>query len=265
MVETQSRPRVMVWAVLILITVVLLVHWWFYRRSVQEYTFVAPSTLERRGELTSTLSELTPVAVELGALPWRPTVAEQASWVVSTDGGDMPISEWMKRDADIRNGAALAEQMELSTGLTDIVEARPWWWLPGTWDSEVGVLRKGESLGFGWVGSERRWIGCSHGAPLTVWLVHSRYRPYLPTTDGYDPWSLTVADAPWIGRVQYVEVMVKPGWALGIPAHWGYAVKSEANSWWWHTDQHSVMSWMITSANSQQPQHPDEETIMNTE
>lgn len=232
----------MVWALLILISVVLAVHWWFYKRSIQEYTFVAPSTLTTLGSLT----ELTPLSVEMGALPWRPAVADNAGWIVSTTKGDMSVSEWVKDPVDILNGDSLTSQMGLSTGLTEIDAARPWWWLPGIWDSNVGILGSGEVLGFNWISAERRWIGCSYGAPLTVWLVHSRYRPYLPTGDGYDPWSLTVAEAPWIGRVQYVEVVIKPGWALSVPAHWGFSVKSDGGepSWWWQADQHSVISWL---------------------
>lgn len=240
------------WALLVFVAVVAVVHWWVYQRSIQEYTFAAPATINRRDELAAVLSERTPVAVEIGVLPWRPAVAEKAGWMAAAarDGVvvDMPVGEWLKEPSGLVNGHALAAQMELATGLGDIAAARSWWWLPGMWDPAVGLARAGEVVGFEWVGSERRWIGCSHGEPLTVWLVHSRYRPYLPTGGGYDPWSLTVAEAPWIGRVQYIEVIVKPGWALGLPAHWGYAMQpasSEGGSWWWVADQHSAASWIV--------------------
>jgi hypothetical protein len=273
----------MVWALLIFITAVVVVHWWIYRRSVQEYTFAAPATLRRKDELAAVLAERTPVAVEIGVLPWRPTVAEKAGWmaaVAAQDGAvvDMPVATWLKEPAGLVNGHDLAIQMDLGTGLGDIAAARSWWWLPGVWDSNVGIARAGEVVGFEWVGAERRWIGCSHGEPLTVWLVHSRYRPYLPTGGGYDPWALTVAEAPWIGRVQYIEVIVKPGWALGLPAHWGYAMRPAGtgaeSSWWWTADQHSAMSWALAGRwslrdlhDQQQEelvQHPGEEEETTT-
>jgi hypothetical protein len=252
------------WALLVFVAVVAVVHWWVYQRSIQEYTFAAPATIDRRDELASVLAERTPVAVEIGILPWRPAVAEKAGWMAAAarDGVvvDMPVGEWLKEPTGLVNGHALAAQMELATGLGDIAAARSWWWLPGMWDPAVGLARAGEVVGFEWVGSERRWIGCSHGEPLTVWLVHSRYRPYLPSGGGYDPWSLTVAEAPWIGRVQYIEVVVKPGWALGLPAHWGYAMRpasSEVGSWWWVADQHSAASWAV--AGRQAPTQQQEE------
>jgi len=235
------------WELLILLAVVAGVHWWEYRSSVQEYTFAQPATMDRHDELSSLLQEKTPIAVEIGALPWRPEIAGKATWslAVDSDGGvlDIPVSQWAGQP--IANGEALATEMELANGLSDIDAGRPWWWLPELRDTQVGVLKEGQVLGLSWVTPERHWIGCSHGEPLTLWLVHSRYRRYLPSGSQINPWTLTVADAPWIGRVQYVEVLVKPGWCIGIPAHWGFAAKGAA--WFWTADQHSLMSFGLAT------------------
>jgi hypothetical protein len=235
----------MMWALLLLLGVIAAVHWWEYKRGVQEYTFAQPATLERRDEIRAVLSEKTPLAVEVGLLPWRPAVAEKAAW-----GSQVPPTGGMTAST------TLAAEMDLVTGVADLDGARAWWWLPGLRDAAVGILEKEAVLPFRWVGSERQWIGCSHGAPLTVWLVHSRYRRFLPDQRrDFDPWNLTVADTPWIGRVQFVEVLVKPGWAIGLPAGWGAAVRPmesagseegvESRSWWWRADQHSAASWMV--------------------
>jgi hypothetical protein len=55
---------------------------------------------------------------------------------------------------------------------------------------------------------------------------------------------MTVAEVPWIGRIQYIEVTVKPGWCIGLPAHWGFAVRSssDSESWIWSGQQQSVLS-----------------------
>lgn len=236
------------WELLILLAVVVGVHWWEYRSSVQEYTFAQPSTLDRHDELSGVLQEKTPIAVEIGSLPWRPQVADKASWTVTvnSDGAemDMPVSQWLQNRGagQIANSEALAEEMELANGLADIDAGRPWWWLSDMRDCRVGIMEKGSVMGLTWIGSERYWIGCSHGAPLTLWLVHSRYRRYLPAGSDIDPWTLTVAEAPWIGRVQYIEVTIKPGWCIGLPAHWGVAVKADAESWMWTANQHSLLS-----------------------
>lgn len=216
--------------------------------------FAQPATLDKHDDLRSLLAEKTPLAVEIGALPWRPEVASKSSWTVTVGEAEeaMPVAQWAGTEGAkpaIQNGSALADEIELVTGLGDLDESRAWWWLPGMRVAQVGVLRGNEVNGLSWVGAERRWIGCTHGAGLTLWLVHSRYRRYLPFDDGTtNPWTLTVAEAPWIGRVQFVEVAVKPGWCIGIPAHWGVAVRSassDAEAWWWSAEQHSALSWCL--------------------
>jgi hypothetical protein len=233
------------WELLVLLLVVFGVHWWEYRSSIQEYTFAQPSTLDRHDELSTVLQEKTPIAVEIGSLPWRPQVAEKAAWTVTVESNgsemDMPVSQWLKNRSEIGNKETLAEEMELANGLADIDAGRPWWWLPEMRDCNVSIFNKDEGRGLKWISAERHWIGCSHGTPLTLWLVHSRYRRYLPNS-AVNPWTLTVVEAPWIGRVQYIEVTIKPGWCIGLPAHWGFAVKADDESWMWSANQHSLVS-----------------------
>lgn len=243
----------MIWAILILLTAVVAIHWFDYSRVVEEYTFAQPGGLADVG--SKLLNDKTPIVVEVGALPWRPEVAAVASWGVEVeDGTEMPVGTWLSAGGnrkDIVNGSALASEMGLLTGLGELDGARPFWWMAGLQAAEVGVLEPRDTLGLTWIGAERRWVGCSAGAPLVLWLVHSRYRRFLPS-DVVDPWNLTVATAPWIGRVQFVEVRVRPGWCVGLPAHWGYAVRSEAESdkdasWYWTAEQHSPLSRLLTS------------------
>lgn len=259
----------MMWAVLLLLAVVVGVHWFEYKRSVQEYTFAQPTAVDQHDELSAVLKEKTPIVVEIGALPWRPEVVGKAAWsVVTGEGVEMSSSQWVSAGTDIQNGPDLAEQMGLATGLADLDESRAWWWLPGIRDCSVDTLVSGDTVGLSWVTAERQWIGCSHGGPLLLWLVHSRYQRYLPAVsskeEAIDPWSLTVEKAPWIGRVQYIEVRVKPGWCIGLPAHWGYAIKHEGtkesgNAWWWTASQHSMASLAVHQWN--QPSAPPEEDV----
>lgn len=237
----------MVWALLILLGVVVAIHWFEYRRNIQEYTFAQPKT---SAEIRDIVGEKTPIVVEIGALPWRSKIASDAAWPVAAgDGVEVPVSEWLKAPQEIQNGEELAETMGLTTGLADINDSRQWWWMPGFQNLTVDILEPGQTLGLHWVGAERHWIGCSDGEPLTLWLVHSRYRKFLPSSAaGADPWALTVSDAPWIGRVQYIEVIVRPGWCVGVPAHWGVAARGVAatgKSWVWTADQHSPLSFAL--------------------
>lgn len=232
------------WELLVLLAVIAAVHWWEYSTSVQEYTFAQPADHDDLGRV---LQEKTPIALEIGSLPWRPEVAGKAMWTVDS----VPIQQWLADRAPIGDKAGLAEQMGLTTGLTDLDVGRPWWWLPELRDAQVDILQG--IVGLSWVSAERHWIGCSHGAPLTLWLTHSRYRKFLPGpgsgSGSVNPWALTVAEAPWIGRVQYIEVTVKPGWCIGLPAHWGFAIRTlsteNSESWIWSAEQHSMFSFTL--------------------
>lgn len=288
---------------LVFLVIVVAVHWWDYSRAVQEYSFTQPATLDKHGELSGLLQEKTPIAVEIGTLPWRPKVVENASWMIQTEGGLVPISVWSKEpipariqdekgegDDKDKGREAIANTLELTTGLGDLDAGRPWWWLPTLRNCSVDLLQTlsetqpqtqthFQIVPLTWVTAERCWIGCTHGEPVSVWLVHSRYRQFLPSgsgsPSGINPWTLTVSDAPWLGRVQFVEVTVKPGWCLGIPAHWGFAARAtpldvgvnvnvsdpetgtedgkisistptqqNSQSWIWMADQHSPLSFL---------------------
>lgn len=237
----------MVWALVLLILAIVGAHWFDYSRSVQEYTFAQPMSIDRHEDLRGVLTEKTPVVVEIGALPWRPEIAGGAVWPVQTEDGEHPASDWASKPTAVTNGAELAITMELETGLADLDQARAWWWVPGLREASVGLLQPEEVRGLSWVSAERQWIGCSHGGPLLLWLVHSRYHRYLSHNDGADPWTLTTATTPWIGRVQYIEVRIQPGWCIGLPTHWGWAVRNEGKeaAWWWRATQHSVFSWLL--------------------
>jgi len=230
------------WELLILIGVILGLHWWEYSSSVQEYTFAQPATLDRHDELRTLLNEKTPLAVELGSLPWRPEVVSKSSWNIQTAGGPMTAKAWLEQKPRPAPDG-LAEEIELASGLQELDAGRQWWWLPEVRNCHVSILEPGTVNRFQWIKAERQWVGCSHGGPVTVWLVHSRYRRYLQGFGG-DPWSMTVGDVPWIGRIQYIEVKIRPGWCLGLPAHWGYALKPEGSepAWLWEGQQHSFLS-----------------------
>lgn len=252
------------WELLLFLGVVLAVHLWEYRNSVQEYTFAQPAAIDGQHQLGGVLAEKTPITIEIGALPWRPEVVSKASWVVeSGDGEIQSVASWAEESPRpaLRNQSALADQMSLTTGLAELDSGRCWWWLPGLYGASVDVLPAGGVVGLTWVGAERQWIGCTSGSPITVWLVHSRYRRFLPAAAAVpiDPWSLTVAETPWIGRVQYIEVRIRPGWCLGLPAHWGWALRTEepAESWWWLAEQHSALSWALCNIGNKDPEHTE--------
>jgi hypothetical protein len=249
-------------ALLFVFLALLLVHWMEYRRSVQEYTFVQPIALGQRDEVRTSFYDKSPLVVEIGPLPWRPEIASQYNWIVSVGPEEetnqlmIPIHQWLSEknahNLPLRKQDALVQKIGFETGLGDLSDFRVLWWLPGLWNTSVDILTPGEIVGFTWTSAERSWVGCSHGGPLLIWLIHSRYRKFMPHSNDekpIDPWSLTVADTPWIGKVQYIEVRIQEGWCIGVPAHWGFAIRNEgeADSWYWSSYQHSALSWAISN------------------
>ena len=243
----------MEWTFLFLIAVVIAVHWFDYSRAVHEYTFAQP---ELDG-LAAVIGEKTPIVVEIGPLPWRPTIAEKMRWSCISAKGEEAEKEsidfqtWLTTREDIDH-VALAHEVDIETGLTEIAAAKQLWWLPGLVNTSVDILKPSEIVGLSWVSAEREWIGCSSGEPVLLWLVHARYRRFLPEDTDINPWNLTVETAPYIGRVQYIEVVLKPGWAIGLPSHWGYAARnsSESDAWIWMSEQHSPLSFALTKVAS---------------
>jgi len=249
----------MVWALFLFLGIIIGIHAYEYYSSIQAYNFTQPPKLD-----STVMNEKTPIVLEIGVLPWRP--GPLGPWsLVTEDGASVSSTEFWSLESkpDISNGEEVAAEMGLATGLAELNDARPWWWLPGLSDVSVDYLAPGRVKGFQWITAERQWIGCSAGDPVTVWLVHSRYQRFLPDP-GVDPWAITVAMNPWIGRVQYIEVRIKPGWCLGVPAHWGFAVRPESvrpevagsesgaakvgsvrnvGSAIWSASQHSALSW----------------------
>jgi len=227
------------------------VHWWEYSRSVEEYTFAQPPQPGPKSELRAVLSEKTPVVMEIGPLPWRPVVAEKAPWRIEPEKGQaVSVGVWLAEGPGrprLTNGANLALQMDLANGLKELNAGKAWWWLPSFQDYYVDILPVGGWTGLVWVTAERQWIGCSHGCPLKVWLAHSKFHSFIPEK-GVNPWTITVEECPWLARVQYIEVIVRPGWVLGLPAHWGWAAapSEDAECWWWTASQHSPASLAAT-------------------
>ena len=216
-------------AILVFLGILVLVHWFDYQRSIQEYSV----TQVPISELAGVMAEKTPIMVDMDLLPWRPEIAKDASW-----------GKHISETTPIEDSQGLAHVIELTTGLSDIDSARCLWWLPGVFNPSVDIMNN-EVEDLSWVTAERQWIGCTSGSPLTIWLVHSRYRRFLPEQVA-NPWSLTVTEAPYIGRVQYIEVLVKPGWCLSLPTHWGFSIRSDKISWVWTAEQHSLFSLAIT-------------------
>lgn len=63
----------------------------------------------------------------------------------------------------------------------------------------------------------------------TVSLVNSRSESFLPAGWKYRyPQSFTVNDTPLVGEIQFIDIVVRPGTVLAIPAHCLYALQPKS-------------------------------------
>ncbi len=98
------------------------------------------------------------------------------------------------------------------------------------------------------------------GAPLQIWLAHEGAVPAAVNSElrGKNPWDLRSDEIPWIEEVKFIEIKLRPGNALSVPAHWWIAARPmfptnstpssmAEGSWFWLTEFHSPLSFMVSN------------------
>jgi len=124
---------------------------------------------------------------------------------------------------------------------------RRWFWFPTTTPEPCIVTNNG-ARGIDKTTAELTTIVSTDGAPLELWIAHEGAIPDNVADDirGKNPWVLTTKEIPWIGDVKYIEVKLRPGNAITIPAHWWYALKTEEGAkdeaWYWTAESHTLPS-----------------------
>lgn len=100
-------------------------------------------------------------------------------------------------------------------------------------------------------------IQATDGAPLQIWLAHDGAVPKQVGSSlrGENPWNLRSEEVPWMEEVKFVEIKLRPGNALAIPAHWWIAARPMFSnvtptcmadgSWFWIAEFHSPVSYVM--------------------
>jgi hypothetical protein len=58
-----------------------------------------------------------------------------------------------------------------------------------------------------------------------VSIMHEEAEPYLPEDwNGRQLRDFTIEDTPLLGHIDYMDIVVRPGTALVLPAHWTYCI-----------------------------------------
>lgn len=197
----------------------------FYKQTVQEYK-LNQIEWNQRERIPELCEEGTPFIVR-SAPPcpvWngadvlaRPVFADLATWVrAAPPSANMP---WHRR-------------MSLQYGKDAVLAP----WLEETWLPQLGHLRSTLPTLFpveiqAWVGGrglyplKAMWtMICPTDGEVIVTLMSAKEDKYLPAQYlGKAPHEFTIADTPYVGHIKYLDVKLRPGVALFVPAHWKVA------------------------------------------
>jgi len=209
------------------------------------------------------LSEQLPLVVR--SLPkhwlgqWTRAQTSRKTWVVKVRDTDGRLfrttwNAWLESpEGEPENLQDFATLVKLDTAVRNWSDEgfRRWYWFPmGTPKPDILTTFRGVEKNT----SELTTIVSTDGAPLELWIAHEGAIPDNVAEEirGQNPWILTTREVPWIGEVKYIEVKLRPGNAITIPAHWWYALRSEggADAWFFSADAHTVPSMFATAVRS---------------
>ena len=216
--------------VLIIIAALFLIGALFYRSSLQEYR-INQIEWDRRHELDGLFDERAPIVVR--GMPQTPVWTH--AYIMMRDfyaQAKAPDGNMSLRDAimngqdDVKSGTQSYRKYLYQNVALGI-------WCENTWSAVLANSR-------GWLGSLIQLDGeCFIGSQglmemkanwtmvlptegaIVVQLLASKEKKWLPKKwSGLFPGQLTVANAPFIGQLKYMDIILRPGTALWVPAHW---------------------------------------------
>lgn len=216
--------------VLIIIAALFLIGALFYRQSLQEYR-INQIEWDRRHELDGLFDERAPIVVR--GMPQTPVWTHQ----------DIMMRDFYAQTKVPDNKNTLRES--ILNGQIEASVYPPTYrkylyqnvglgiWYENTWSAVLANSR-------GWLGSllpsegecfvgeqgliemKANWtlILPTEGA-IIVQVLAAKEKKWLPKGwQGLFPGRLTAAHAPFIGQLKYMDIILRPGTALWIPAHW---------------------------------------------
>jgi hypothetical protein len=208
--------------ILLIVVIVIFLGVVYYKQTVQEYKLnqIEWSQVDRMPEL---MEEGTPFIIR--SIPhcpvWnhadimaRPTFKDLADWMkVAPANAMMPWHEKMAR--------MYGEQAALDP------------WLEETWSPQLGGVWKWLPLLFKrevqtWVGRRGLYLQRAMwtlifptDGEIVVTLMSAKEDRYMPAAwEGRFAHEFTAADTPYVSKLKYLDVKLRPGVALFVPAHW---------------------------------------------
>lgn len=251
----------------------------FYRSAIHEYTILQRNWDSEDVKWAALLGEKAPLIIRQVPTAWTKLWTQKRTakfgWpaVISEKGQRSRTnwSTWITAKNNTLSGKRLINEPDLAiaAGLPDqaaevALNLRSPYWLPGSFavknlTASVIAPINGAFIGLRKTTAEATAWVATDGPPLTVWLAHegaTKGGSYLPKNPhGRDPWRLKPEESPWISELKFLEVRLRAGNMLVLPAHWWVAFKCEESnpggmvgegSWFWTAEFHSPISWMAS-------------------
>lgn len=200
---------------------------------------------------------------------WTRKASERKTWpvqILGEEGQQLRTTwrEWLASgpgEPMFVNGEEIAAAVKLSLReWTDGGFCRATW-LSQPSRTEVGVLgpRNDSVRAAKKTTAITTLVQATDGAPLSIWLAHDGAVPAEVAKElrGKNPWQLKSEEIPWIDEVKFIEIKLRPGNALAIPAHWWWAARTQLpvvadkprmadGAWFWIAEFQTPVSWVVS-------------------
>ncbi len=222
-----------IYPIVLILGIIAIICLFFYKRAIHEFRINQVETL---AEAFAQQHERVPCVITESAHPtglWLTETVRGRAPLASYKVEDMiPLTEFLTVKTNIpeigeADGAALAETAGIALWSTHTV-------LPiFKAASSLGSLYKADIYAYaGPRGLHKTTAAASlliaTDGVLSVSIMHEEAEPYLPADwQGRQLGSFTYDDTPLLGHIDYMDIVLRPGNALLLPAHWTYCITAQ--------------------------------------
>ena len=215
------------------------------------------------------LSEQLPLVIRNIPKKWAGNWSEEVAmkpWMVTVGKGNgkgkdakksktISWREWLAYPSSpILNAKELGLKTKLDITIQHWEPLRRWYWIPVGSPTPYVLSSNPHNLCIGLqkTTADATAIVSTSGSPLEVWVSHEGGIPssLTDTLTGKNPWIQSTNEIPGVENVKFIEILLRPGNVIVLPAHWWFAIRCHTHtkrSWFWTHEFHSPVSWIATA------------------
>jgi len=208
----------------------------FYKQAIMEFRLAQTDTFDK---VPTLLKEKIPIVIQPFPIPqqlWTHSDIEQRHTLgqIVIPSLDIPIVDTLNQDGLVPWTPDFANQVAITTGLPvwaeqtlkPVFQNASFMSALYSYRTEVYLGAQGLQSTFGLV----TILAVTDGT-AAVTLLNEQSDPYLPPFwKGKLMSRLTRDEAPLIGQIQCIDVILRPGSCLVVPPHWKYCLEEQEDS-----------------------------------